>query len=275
MAVRIGFIGSGGIAGSHLSTLVDNPDAEVVALCDVSADSIERTRASVNRRATNGGLGRTLDAATYDEPSRMLRDERLDAVYLCLPPFVHGEPEEAVIAAGLPMLVEKPVALDLGTAARLLGQIRDREIMAASGYQYRYTQYLARAQQLLEGKTIGQALVTRFGGTPGTPWYHRQELSGGQIIEMATHQMDMLRALVGEVRTVYAAGATRINNREKPEYDIYDVNSITLIFENGAIGSFAANFVVDYRMHLESWGLHVFCDDLLVSLTDAVRASTS
>lgn len=272
MAVRIGFIGTGGIAVSHLANLAQLPDAEVVALCDLAEDRIAAAREAVGRKAPGA---RALDAAAYTDYRAMLRDERLDAVYLCLPPFAHGDPEEAVIAAGVPMLVEKPVALDLAPAARLLRAIRERGLLVASGYQLRYASYTDQAREVLAGRTIGQAVVTRFGRTPGTPWYHRQDRSGGQLIEMATHQIDLLRALVGEVRTVYAAAATRINQLTRPDYDIFDANSMTLTFENGAVGSFVNNFLAQPGLPPGAGTLQIFADGVNLAIGGGLRIVTS
>lgn len=276
MSVRIGFIGAGGIAVSHLTNLLRLPDAEVVALCDLSDERLQLTRETINRRLAEGegagGDARALDGATYGDYRAMLRDERLDAVYLCLPPFAHGDPEEAVIEAGLPMLVEKPVALELPVAARVLDGIRRKGLLAASGYQLRYGASTARARELLAGRTIGMALAMRFGKTPATGWYHLQDRSGGQLIEMATHQVDLLRYLVGEVRTVYAAAATRINHLARPDYTIFDVNCMTLTFENGAVGNFANNFISGHGVPAAARGLHIFCDGLTLSLEPDLRA---
>jgi myo-inositol 2-dehydrogenase/D-chiro-inositol 1-dehydrogenase len=183
MSIRIGFIGVGGIAADHLINLLHIPEVEVIALCDLSLDRIQTTLQMVNQRLAlavsrspgspeNARIDRLLDAVPYHDYQPMLRNEHLDAVYICLPPFAHGDPEEAVIASGLPMLVEKPVALDLSTAARILQGIRRKGLMAASGYQTRYTTHLQRAHELLSGRTIGMVVATRFGQTPTTNWYH-------------------------------------------------------------------------------------------------------
>ncbi len=265
------------MATEHLRSLATLESAEIVALCDVVPEQIEAARKHTNdflEHAAADAPRRSLDAAAYTDHRRMLRDERLDAVYVCLPPFAHGEPERAVIEAGCALFVEKPVALDLATAAELLHGIEQRGLIAASGYQFRYTDYLRRAKEFLSGHIIGQVVGMRFSGTPGTSWYHRQDRSGGQLTEMVTHQIDMLRYLVGEVSTVYAAGATRINNRERPDYDIFDVNCTTLKFENGAVGSFSNNTVTSFNTHVEPWAIHIFCDDLVLSLGSKVRVST-
>ncbi len=272
MTVRLGFIGTGSIAVSHLANLLAQPDAEVVALCDLAEERIDAAREAVARKL--GAGGRPLDAAGYTDYRAMLRDERLDAAYLCLPPFAHGDPEEAVIAAGVPLLVEKPVALDLAPAARIQARIHECGLLVATGYQLRYAPYADRARELLAGRQIGQAVVTRFGRTPGTPWYHRQDRSGGQLIEMATHQVDLLRALVGEVRTVYAAAATRINHLRQPDYDIFDANAMALTFENGAVGSFVNNFLAQPGLPPSAGQLQIFADGLNLAIAGGLRVVT-
>lgn len=275
MSVRVGFIGTGGIAQSHLRTLVELPDVELVALCDVSTERVEAAKArllgALARQAQSAGTGggqaeaKVRSAKAYDDYRRMLAAERLDAVFICLPPYVHGDPELAVIEAGAAMLVEKPVALDLEVAGRILEGIRAKGLIAASGYQLRYAPDVIAAKEILKGRTIGMATAMRYGGTPATPWYHRQEKSGGQLIEMATHEMDLLRNLVGDVDVVYAQGDTRINHRNNPEYNIFDVNCATLRFKNGAVGSFSNNFICGYGAPEHAQGVHIMADELTVS----------
>ena len=249
---------------------------EVVAVCDLSEAQIEAARHTVNEALAAGeeaSMGRARDAVGYTDYAPMLRNERLDAVYVCLPPFAHGAVEEALIEVELPMLVEKPVALELRVAARVLEGIRRKRLIAASGYQLRYTAWIQRAKELLADRTIGQVLVMRFGRTPRTPWYHLQRKSGGQVVEMATHQVDMLRFLVGEIKTWYGAGATRINHQHQPDYAIFDVNCATLTFENGVVGNFATNFIADHGPPSDARGLHIFCDGMTLSFGSTLRAS--
>jgi myo-inositol 2-dehydrogenase/D-chiro-inositol 1-dehydrogenase len=270
VTVRIGIIGTGGISRSHLVNLVCNPDVEVVGLCDIVAEQIDKTRQVVNRHVDKeteaGRSAKKLDAAAYSDYREMLRKEHLDGVYLCLPPYVHGDPEEAVIEAGIPVLIEKPVTLELPLAARILDGIRRKGLINASGYQLRYSPQIAKAKEILSGKTIGMAVAMRFGGTPGTPWYTKQSTCGGQLVEQATHHVDQLRYLVGEVETVYASAALRINNKDNPEYDIFDVNCMTMAFANGVTANFANSLISGYGTPPEARGVHVFADGVTVSL---------
>jgi len=270
MTVRIGIIGTGGISRSHLRNLVRIPDAKVVGLCDIVPEHIDITRRVINEYAdkvnAEGGSARRLDdAKDYTDYREMLSKERLDGVYLCLPPYVHGDPEAAVIEAGAHMLVEKPVTLDLAIAAKVLEDANRKGLITASGYQLRYSAQIDKARDILAGKTIGMAMATRFGGTPGTPWYIRQDTCGGQLVEQATHHIDQLRYLIGEVETVYASAALRINNKDNPEYDIFDVNCMTMTFANGVTANFANNLISGHGSPFGS-GIHIFADGVTVSL---------
>ena len=79
MSVRIGFIGVGGIAGSHLATLLQMPDVEVVVLCDISPDQIKATQQSVNRRITEDPL------RSIGEPGLTAGDGRADCLLEAVP----------------------------------------------------------------------------------------------------------------------------------------------------------------------------------------------
>jgi len=276
MTVRVGFIGTGGIATSHLLNLASIEDAEVVALCDIAPNRVEEAREYVNRNIltrseAEGVEPRLIEAATYTDYRQMIRNERLDAVYICLPPFAHGDPEHAALDANLHMLVEKPVALDLRVANDILRRVNEQGVIATAGYQLRYMGFIDKAIELLRNTVIGQAIVLRFTRTPGTSWYHRQDRSGGMMIEMATHQVDLLRFLVGEIRKVYAAAATRINNLDNPEYDIFDVNSSTFTFDNGAVCSFAINFLTGPSGLPDLRGVHIFCKDYILSMDISLK----
>ena len=102
--VRIGMVGAGAVAARHLRTLLAMDGVEVAAVAD---PALERAKE----------LAAEAGAAVYPNHMELLEAERLDAVYICVPPFAHGAPELAVIDAGLPMFVEKPVAIDQETAA--------------------------------------------------------------------------------------------------------------------------------------------------------------
>ena len=243
MPVRIGFAGTGGIAASHLSNLLRIPDAEVVALHDVDRErcevAIRRINGQQDQAARPGGPEpRKLQAKVYTDYRVMLAEAGLHAVYICVPPFAHGDLELQAIDAGLHLFVEKPIALSLDLARQIAAAIQQKNLVSSSGYQMRYAETTDRARELIDKKPIGMALGFYLGGLPGTPWWRVQAQSGGQLVEQATHTVDLMRYLVGEVTRVYAAGATRLL-KELPNLDIFDVAVTTLHFANGAIGTVA------------------------------------
>src|SRR5438034_10131215 len=106
MTVRIGFAGTGGIAGAHLINLVRIPDAEVVALYDVDKERCELAMRRINGQQEQlvrpgGTEPRKLQAKVYTDFHAMLTEAGLNAVYICVPPFAHGDLEFAAIDAGV------------------------------------------------------------------------------------------------------------------------------------------------------------------------------
>jgi len=267
MAVRIGFAGTGGIATSHLADLVRIPEAEVVALYDV-----ERERCELAMRRINGqqeqfvrpgaAEPRRLQAKVYTDYQRMLAEAGLQAVYICVPPAAHGALELAAIEAGLALFVEKPVALSIDLARQVAEQIQQRGLVSASGYQTRYSEAVDRTREILAGKTVAMAMGFYLGGLPGTPWWRVQAQSGGQLVEQATHTVDLLRYLAGDITRVYSAGTLRAL-KEVPSLDIFDVATTTLHFASGAIGSIANTCVLGSGTAAGApSGVHVLAQDL-------------
>lgn len=229
--VRVGFIGCGGIAQGHLRALSEHPHAQVVAVCDVNAEAAGRAAEKT------GG-------EPYGDYRAMLERGDLDAAYLCLPPFAHGEIDLAVIERGLPFFVQKPVALDMATA-RKIAAARQQGLLTCVGYQLRFSGSTDAARETLAGRTVGLANGYYWCGSGRSTghWLIQQSKSGGQLVEQATHTIDMLRYLVGEVQSVYALQDRRILG----DTDCPDVNALALRFENGAVGTFTATWALNDR----------------------------
>lgn len=223
MAIQVGFIGAGGRARSHMRVLQVIEDVEIVAICDV-------------RRETAVQVAGEYGARPYTDHRMMLDREPLSALYVCVPTFAHTDAEILAVRQGVHLFVEKPVAPTMEKALEILEAVRESGVLTCVGYQLRYSGIVQQAKSFLEGREIGMAAVHRWGGLPGTPWWRVMAQSGGQIVEQTTHQVDLLRFLVGEVAEVHAYYALRTLDDEE-NLDIPDVHSINLKFETGAIGS--------------------------------------
>ena len=249
---RIGFVGAGGIASRHLGNLLDFDDVEIAAVADPVAE-----RAS--------GLAARCGATTYPDHMEMLEKERLDALYICVPPFAHGAPELAAIEVGVPFFVEKPVAVDLETAEEIAEALADCPgLPTAVGYHWRYLDVYDHTRQLLQENPARLALGYWLDSTPPPAWWVQRELSGGQTIEQTTHVLDLARTLVGEVTSVFAAGS-RIARDEFPEADVDDVSTATLQFETGAVGSISSTSLLRWPHRI---GLHTVSDGMMIELSE-------
>ncbi len=251
MTVRIGFIGAGIIASRHLGNLLSFHDVDVVAVADLLAD---KARAMAQRC---GGVA-------YREYNEMLERERLDGIYICIPPFAHGAPEAAVVERGLPFFVEKPLATSFEVAEAIASEVRARNLITATGYHWRYLDVTERAQELLSKNPARLALGYWLDFTPPPVWWSTESLSGGQFMEQTTHVFDLAQLLLGDVTKVYAAGA-RTPRAAYPQSDIWDVSVATLHFASGALGTMASTCLLNWPHRI---GLHLFCEGMAIELTE-------
>jgi len=226
MVLKIGFIGSGGIARYHMERLAKMPDVQIAATCDVVE---ERAKEAAN----------LYRAKAYTDFHEMLDREDLGAVWVAIPPFAHTDEVSYAAKKGVHVFIEKPIALTMEKAREMQRDTEKAKIKTWVGYHWRQSQAIRRAKALLEqeGGPIGMVAGYFWSGIPGGPdhWWRRRELSGGQVIEQSTHIFDLCRFLVGEVDRVYAEFATLLN-ADKPNFTVEDVSVVTLRFKNGAIG---------------------------------------
>jgi predicted dehydrogenase len=192
--VRIGMVGAGAVAARHVRTLLAMDGVEVAAVAD---PALERAKE----------LAAEAGAAAYPNHMELLAAELLDAVYICVPPFAHGAPELAVIDAGLPMFVEKPVAIDQETAAEIAARLAGQPLLTCTGYHWRWLDIFDRAAELLADRPARLVQCSWLDKVPPPPWWLRRDGSGGQTIEQTTHVLDTARGLAGEVTEVHAFGA--------------------------------------------------------------------
>jgi predicted dehydrogenase len=249
--VSIGFVGAGAVATRHAATLAGFGDVHVAGVADPDQDAARR-------------LADTAGAAAYASCEELLAAERLDAVYVCVPPFAHGEPELAVIEAGLPLFVEKPLAADFATADRIAEAVRARGLVTCVGYHWRWLDTVERAAALLERNPARLVAAYWLDKVPPPAWWQRRDRSGGQLVEQATHVLDLARALVGEVTHVHAVGA-RMPRPAFPDADVDDVSAASLRFSTGAVGTVAATCLLG-RLHRA--GVHLFAEGLALELTE-------
>lgn len=250
--IRVGFVGTGNITRRHFSALGQLRDlAEIVAVCDV-----------IEERAI--AAAQPFGAQAYLSFPEMLRREKLEALYVCLPPDAHVDQEIAAIDRGIHLFVEKPLPLDLAKAEYVARRARAAGIVTAVGYHWRYWDHVQRAKEELAGERVGIALGYFLTALPGSPWWRIKARSGGQIVEQAIHLIDLQRYLLGEVERVSADYALRANFDE-PGFDGEDVYSVSVRFRSGAIGSLSTCSILHRRVRV---GLEIICKNRLYRIQE-------
>jgi predicted dehydrogenase len=227
MGLRVAFAGAGGIANRHMRNLASLEDVEMVGFYDPDRQRAETAAAAY------GGL-------TGDSLSDLCDRAAPQALYVCVPPFAHGDTEREAIARGLHLFVEKPVSASLTTARQIRDDIEARGLVAAVGYHWRCMDTTLRARQLLGDIPVGFALGGWMGGLPGVAWWRVMAQSGGQIVEQTTHIFDLARHLLGEVRQVHAMARTGLL-ADVEGYDVHDATVTNLAFASGAIASLTSS----------------------------------
>lgn len=264
MSLRLGFVGVGGIAHRHLNAARSWEDVEIVGHCDVNLARAKE-------------VAQQFGGQVFASVTELYDGARPDAIVIATPPYAHGDIEEEACKRGIPFFVEKPVAVNMQLAERILRAVNESGVPTQVGYMYRLSPPVQQAAQLLAGRSI--AMVQAHFYMPGLPpprWYERMEWSGGQLVEQATHLLDLGRFLAGDVRTVQAATA-RVRNWAPPKdaspqegmrtyadgFDIPDTTALILEYECGALGTLSCSIVPQGQWDV---GFKVVAEGLLVTL---------
>jgi predicted dehydrogenase len=220
--LRVGVIGLG-IGRRHLKSYAVMPDVEIAAICDL-VEEAARQQAEVYK------------AKVYTDAFTMLKEERLDAVSVCTPPKSHCELTQAAAAVGTHVLCEKPMAPSVADCEAMIAACHEANVRLMIAQKKRFHPLIRRMKELSDGAlgAIRWAVCKYALGRVPKDWFWAEDDGGGPILENSVHTIDMLRFLMGEVKTVYAEGGNLFNPDRAPQID---VAAVTLRFENGAIAA--------------------------------------
>lgn len=228
--LNVGFIGCGGIARSHFPHISKFSNAKMLGFCDVDLDRAQKAADEFGGKA-------------FQTPAEMLDSIKLDAVWVCLPPFAHGAAELACVEHGVPFMVEKPINRSLQQARRIADAVAEKGLLTAVAYMNRYRKGILAAKAMFEDDPPVLALGGWIGGPPQpdpnrpiSMWWIQKDKSGGQFIEQVTHTADLLRFLCGEPMQVSAFAAQGFN-RDIPGYTIEDAIAVSIKMANGGVAN--------------------------------------
>jgi predicted dehydrogenase len=232
---RIAVVGAGLIGRQHARRVLAHPRLELRCVVDPYADPVDVPTGP--------------DTVLVADLGTVLGD--VDGVVLATPNAAHREGALAAIAAGVPVLVEKPIADTPAAAEEIVAAAEASGVPVLVGHHRRHSPLLARAAEIIASGAIGQPVAVMGSALfrkpddyfETAPW--RTETGGGPILINLVHDVDSLRALCGEIVRVQAVAGSAARG-----FAVEDTAALTLSFANGALGTF---IVSDAAASARSW----------------------
>jgi inositol 2-dehydrogenase len=248
MTIRIGLIGAGRMGATFAHHLINSiAEADLIAI----ADAHGKTAGEV---AARYGV-----ESTYNDYYRLLERPDIDAVVIASPTNTHAEIIQAAARAGKHIFCEKPLALTMEDCDAAIAAVKAAGINLQLGFMRRFDAGYVAAKRKIEEGLIGKPVMFKSTGRDPKRTsleFARRENSGGLIADMAAHDFDLGRWLMGsEVQRVYSEGGCLVY----PELqDVGDIDNavVNLRFASGAIGNVdvSRNAVYGYDIRTEVLG---------------------
>ena len=243
--VRVGLIGAGNIANTHMNAYRGVNDAQVVAICDIDKGKAERL-------AKKYGVEKF-----YGSMEEMIAGETLDAVDVCVWNVNHAKCAIYAMEKGLHVLCEKPMAYNAEEAAQMKEVSEKYGKLLMIAFVTRYMDETRVVKDYIDNGYLGdiyyaKAQYVRRHGNPGGWFGDKSRSGGGPVIDLGVHVIDRARFLMGLPKpvSVYAVAFEKLGNRKNlktnvgwiPEgatkddiCDVEDFASALIRFDNGAV----------------------------------------
>jgi predicted dehydrogenase len=224
--VRIAVAGAGLIGQRHIEEIHASSVAQLAAVVDPGPAAPE--------------VAEKFGAPLHRSLAELFAKDRPDGVILATPNQLHVDGGLECVAAGVPVLVEKPIGDTVEGATRLVEGAEAAGVPLLTGHHRNYSPIMARAREIVASGVLGPIVAV-----VGTALFHkpddyfdvgdgwRRRPGGGPILLNLIHEVNALQALVGDIVRVQAttSGATR-------GFPVEDTAAMVLTFANGALGTF-------------------------------------
>ena len=232
--IRIGLVGCGRISASHFKAISEHGErCQLVAVCDI-----------IEERARKAAIENSCNYHTSFDV--MLKAENLDLVAICTPSGMHPNQGITAAEAGIHVLTEKPIGIKIADADRLIKTCDEKAVRLFVVKQNRLNATMQALKSAIDKGRFGKIYMVQsnvFWQRPqeyydSAKWRGTWEFDGGAFMNQASHYVDSLYWLVGDVEYVMASTATMARHIETE-----DTGAAILKFRNGAIGTMSVTML--------------------------------
>ncbi|MCR4712408.1 MAG: Gfo/Idh/MocA family oxidoreductase [Clostridia bacterium] len=232
--MKYALIGCGRIAVNHIKAALNN-ELEIVAVCDLLPEAMENLLARYELQ-DNAAIKR------YTDYREMVQAEKPELVSIATESGSHAEIALYCIAQGVHVIIEKPMAMSIADADRIIRAGKEYGVKVSACHQNRFNVAIQKLRQALEqdrfGKLSHGSIHVRWNRNRSyytqAPWRGTWEQDGGALMNQCIHGIDLLRWLMDdEIEEIY--GATRQQFHDYLEAE--DVGMAVIKFANGALGT--------------------------------------
>lgn len=225
---RIAVAGAGLIGKRHIEFIRKSNECVLSAIVDTAPAAAD--------------FARTLGVPLYKSLAELFTKDRPDGVVLATPNQLHVDQTLECIAAGVPALVEKPVAHTLEGGVKLCAAAEAANVPVLVGHHRRHSSIMAKAVEVIQSGVLGKIVAVMgsvlFYKAENEGYFDgafswRREPGGGPILLNMIHEVGNLRSLCGEIVAVQAFSSNATRN-----FPVEDTAAIALSFANGALGTF-------------------------------------
>jgi UDP-N-acetyl-2-amino-2-deoxyglucuronate dehydrogenase len=225
---HIGILGGGGISDTHARAALAIPQVRIAAVCGGNAAKVQE-------------LARKYDATAYGDIAAFLKHRPMDVVAIGSPSGLHGEQAEAVAAAGLHVLIEKPLEITVLRADAIIHAVERAGVKLSVCFQDRENPRLGLVKRWIDAGFLGAPLLV----SARVKWYRPPEYyaqsrwrgtwaldGGGALMNQGIHTVDLLVWFLGEPVEVFAYTDLLAHER----IEVEDTAVATVRFAGGALG---------------------------------------
>ncbi|MEM7582329.1 MAG: Gfo/Idh/MocA family oxidoreductase [Acidobacteriota bacterium] len=222
--LRFGLVGAGAIAQTYAQAFSDSQEAVAVAVADVRPEAAE-------------ALAERLSCAAFPDHQAMLDDGSIDAVVIATPPATHPEICIAAVSRGIPVLCEKPLAVDVASARGMVEAANKAGVLLTMASKFRYVDDVIRAKSIVASGILGEIILFENTFTSrvdmGGRWNSKPQHSGGGVlIDNGTHSVDLMRYFLGPIAEVQAVEGKNVQGLQ-----VEDTVRLFVRSEGGVMGS--------------------------------------